>query len=97
MVTKLAKKKHRGGRGKKAAISVAMAAPLVIAGYPAMKTLVSGDVTGAATQFKDTFASPAGLASIGVSFAMGYIMHRVAGKVGINRMAKKLTMGYLEV
>jgi len=91
------RRKHKGSRGKRAAVSVAMAAPIVIAGWPVMQKLMAADVKGAAEQAKTSFASPAGIASVGAAFVMGYVMHRVAGKVGINRMAKKLTLGYLEV
>jgi hypothetical protein len=95
----MARHRRKKGRhyGRKGAISVAMAAPLIIAGYPVIQKLMNADIKGAADTAKTQFASPAGIAAVGVSFAVGYVMHKISSKVGINRMARKLTLGYLEV
>ena len=94
----MAKRKHkRSGRKGGKAIPVAVVGPLVIAGMPVLKELATGDITGAADLAKTQFASPAAVTSTYVPFLMGIIAHKVATRVGVNRYARKLTMGYLEV
>lgn len=89
-------KKYRK-HAKKAAIGVAIAAPLVVAGWPTIQKLAAADVKGAAEEAKKTFSSPAGLASVGVAMIMGLVVHKIANRSGANRVIRKLTMGYLEV
>ncbi len=91
------RRKKRYSRRHKGAISLAIAAPLVVAGWPVMQKLAAADVKGAAETAKTTFASPAGFATVAVSMVGGYVVHKIASKIGMNRMARKLTMGYLEV
>jgi len=76
---------------------VAVVGPLVIAGLPVMRALSTGNLETAAESAKAQFASTGAIATTYVPFIMGIIAHKVATKVGVNRYARKLTMGYLEV
>lgn len=94
----MARKKKRGfSRAKKMAIPVALAAPVVIAAWPGLQNLAKGDVKAAATSFQSSFASTSAVTTLLLPFAVGMIAHKVANKTGVNKIARKLTMGYLQV
>lgn len=62
-----------------------------------MKALSTGSLEGAANAAKAQFASTGAITTTYVPFMMGIIAHKVATKVGVNRYARRLTLGYLEV
>ena len=76
---------------------MAIIGPLVIAGMPVLTDIAAGKLTAAAETAKTQFASATAVTSTYVPFIMGVIAHKVATKVGVNRYARKLTMGYLEI
>jgi hypothetical protein len=71
--------------------------PLVIAGLPVLKALSTGNIETAANSAKAQFASTGAITSTYVPFLMGVVAHKMAGKLGVNKYARKLTFGYLEV
>ena len=99
VISTMARRRHKkkGSRRGGKAIPVAVVGPLVIAGMPVMKALATGSLETAAESAKSQFASTGAITTTYVPFIMGVIAHKVATKVGVNRYARKLTMGYLEV
>lgn len=93
----MAKKKKSYRRAAKMAIPVALAAPIVIAAWPGMKELSTGDVQGAANEFQKSFASTQAVTTLLLPFVVGMVAHKIANKTGVNKIARKLTMGYLQV
>jgi hypothetical protein len=95
----MARRRHKkkGSRKGGKAIPVAVVGPLVISGLPVLKALSTGNLSSAAESAKTQFASTSAITTTYVPFLMGVIAHKVATKVGVNRYARKLTFGYLEV
>ena len=98
------KKKRSGKRNK--AIPVAIVAPLAMPAINyVLPKVMSGDIKGAAQSLALEYAGigadgkfyPRQLVEAYVPLAMGIVVHKMAGKFGINRYARKYSMGLLEV
>ena len=98
------KKKRSGKRNK--AIPVAIVAPLAMPAINyVLPKVMSGDIKGAVQSLalEYTGMDSAGkfhanqLVEAYVPVAMGVVVHKMASKFGINRYARKYSMGFLEV
>jgi len=96
-------RKKRGGSRKAKSIPISIAVPLVAVGYtqvvvPAMqkntrevvKNLTGYDIS--ANKFV-----PSEMVATYAPLAAGWLVHKVAGRTGINNHVRRATMGYLSI
>lgn len=100
----MARRRGKKGRRGKASIPLAVVAPLGIVvlkdieaggGPSSIANRIVEDVTGynvIGKKFTASEAMPFWIGSL-----VGIVVHKVAGKTGVNKHVKKLTMGYFSV
>ena len=105
-VTKMRRKGKKKRNGKKShALPIAIVAPLAM---PAITNVVpkimGGDMKGAVNSLALEYAGYDGksfrasqVAEWAIPTMVGYVIHRGANKLGINKWARKLSMGFLEI
>ena len=100
------KGKKKGSRGKKnRALPIAIVTPLIMPAVTnVLPKVMSGDMKGAINSLALEYAGYDGksfrasqVAEWAIPTMVGYVLHKGANKVGINKWARKLTMGFLEI